>query len=288
MSALMRLAAAFAAVLAGPLTAGPIELDGWTLQPVASCTARAGRVAAHPTYDAAARADLARDPMLSLKPDYYDMPAHLHFDLSACYGPSGLFDAGLRVLPVSDYLHILDDGRTPGTHMAKQFDTLRHWLSGKPDAVAVWPLVPFLDMSPQFTVQRRALRFHGGRGIRVVTQFVPDAGFATSGLVSYVFQGLSDDGRSFVLLTVPLTIDGAAADGAREHLGFTLEQLDRNAAAAQRYERAVDALLARSGTKPALTELDALVESLSNKTGQPGKSATDKQPAAEAATSVSK
>jgi hypothetical protein len=261
MNAWMRTMVAISMTFAAPLDAAKPGHDDWSLRPTSSCTPRIERVDAHPTYDAAARADFARDPLLSLKPDYYDMPAHRRFDLSACYGPPGMFDAGLRVFAVADYLHIFDDGRTPGTYQQKQFDALRGWLAGKPDAVANWPMIPFLDMSPQFTVQRRALRFAGGKGIRVVTQFVPDVGFASSRIVSYVFQGLSDDGRTFVLMTVPLTLTDAATDGAEEHLGFTYEQIERPEGA-RRYEQAIDALIVKNGTTPTLAELDRLVESL--------------------------
>lgn len=261
MTPLIVAAAFLAASSAGPAPVS-VAIGGWSLQPPPHCAVRAAHVAANPLYDAQSRAELAREPTAILKPDYANMPAHLRFDLSACYGTEGLFDASLRVLPVAGYRHILDDGRKPAATMDTQFAALNTWLEKGPDAVADWPMIPFLDMSPQFTVQRRALRFDGGRGIRVVTQFVPDVGFATSRSISYVFQGLDDEGRQFVLLTVPLIVDGAAAADVREHLGFNLDQLERDPDAGRRYERAVDDLVARNGTRPSLAELDALVEHL--------------------------
>lgn len=260
MSATLALAAV-AASLATPLAAAKPGREGWTLQPAKGCAPRVEHVAAHPTYDAEARAAFARDPMLSLKPGFHDMPAHLRFDLAPCYDPTGMTAPALRVLPVAEYERILDNGSTPSKYMTQQFDALRRWIDGPPDAMANWPMIPFLDMSPQFTLQRRALRFRGGRGIRVVTQFVPDVGFATSRLVSYVFQGLTDDGRTFVLMTVPLTLAGAAADDAREHLGFTLDAIEKPDGARD-YEKAVAALFVKNGTTPPIAELDALIESL--------------------------
>lgn len=253
--------AALATLLSG---AAPVQHDGWSMMPPAGCDVRGEMVAANPLYDEQARRDLARDRQLLLKPGYYTMPRHVRFDLRACYPQADMSDASLRVLPVEDYTHIYDSGTalTRDTAAGGEFAALKTWLSGPPDAVANWPMIPFLDMSPQFTVARRALRFNGGRGIRVVTQFVPDVGFAQSGLVSYVFQGLSDDGRDFILLSVPLAIDGAASADAQQHLGFDLALLDTDLAARQRYEAAVQALVARHGTRPALAELDAIVESL--------------------------
>jgi len=261
MNAVISVVGAMAACLAVPSDAAKFERDGWAMQPAAGCVPRIEQVDARPTYDAQARAELARDPLMRLKPDYHDMPAHLRFDLGACYGEPGMFDASLRVLPVDAYRRIQDDGRAPGTHLSTMFGELRSWIAAGPDAIADWPMVPYLDMSPQFTVQRRALHFRGGQGIRVVTQFVPDVGFATSRLVSYVFQGLTDDGRTFVLMTVPLTLTGAADADAVEHLGFTFEQIEKREGA-RRYEKAVGALIAKHGVKPSLAELDALIESL--------------------------
>lgn len=242
--------------------AATLARDGWSLQPPPGCTASAETVAANPLYSEQARRDLARDPLLSLKPDFNNMPRHLRFDLSACYRLRGMFDASLRVLPVAEYAHIYDKDAA-GTDSDWSSDVLaelKTWLSGNP--AARWPMVPYLDMSPQFTVERRALQFPGGHGIRVVTQFVPDVGFAESGIVSYVFQGLSDDGRDFVLLTVPLALKGAAADRAEQHLGFSLDAIERDEEQRRRYEAAIAALVARQGTQPALAELDAIVESL--------------------------
>lgn len=238
--------------------------DGWSLQPPPGCTASVETVAANPLYSEQARRDLARDPLLSLKPDFSNMPRHLRFDLSACYRLRGMFGASLRVLPVAEYAHIYDKNAagTDSDWGSGVLAELKTWLSGNPAAVARWPMVPYLDMSPQFTVERRALQFPGGHGIRVVTQFVPDVGFAESGIVSYVFQGLSDDGRDFVLLTVPLALEGAAADRAEQHLGFSLDAIERDEEQRRRYEAAIAALVARHGTRPALAELDAIVESL--------------------------
>lgn len=261
MNAVIGVVAAVATCLAVPANAATVERDGGSMQSAAGCVPRIEQVDAHPTYDAQARAERARDPLMLLRPDYHDMPAHRRFDLGACYGEPGLFDASLRVLPVDAYLRIQDDGLEPGTHLATMFGQLRAWIAAGPDAIADWPMVPYLDMSPQFTVQRRALHFRGGQGIRVVTQFVPDVGFATSRLVSYVFQGFTDDGRTFVLMTVPLTLTGAADADAVDHLGFTLEQIEAREGA-RRYEKAVDALIVKHGTKPSIAELDGLIERL--------------------------
>ena len=179
----------------------------------------------------------------------------------------------LRIAYVYDALHpyLLGGGERRygelACRLAERHDvhylTWQYW-DGPPDAVRDWPFLPFLDMSPQYTVQRRALAFAGGRGIRVLTQFVPDVGFAQSGQLSYVFQGLTTDGQYYVLLTMPLALSGLAGRDDDTHLGFTLTQLDTDRAADARYEAAIDALLRKRGKElqPDLAGLDALVRSL--------------------------
>lgn len=259
-------AAALALLPAAPGLAARISMDGWSLQLPAGCKAQWQRLPATPLYDAQARKDLAADPMMSLKPDFTNMPEHLEVDLSRCYSGEGGFGAALRILPVEPYLHIYDKSdddkeSAPQEELAR----LQQWLAGGPQSMPDWPFLPYVDMHAQHSTQRKALPFGpDGRGIRVVAQFVPDDGFAWANKFTYIFQGLSNDGSYFVLLTVPVDIDGLAADDAKEHLGFTDTEVFENHDAYRRYEKAVVKLF-DSGTArvlPAPAELDELILSL--------------------------
>lgn len=262
---MMRMSAALAlALTATGVTAGTLSLDGWSVDLPPGCTASIAQVPALPLYDEQARKDFAADPMLSLKPDFENMPAHVRIDLASCYAAEGGFNAALRILPVADYLSIYDPNGKPDPRMREVFADLRSWITKKNGKGEIWPLVPFLDESPMLTYAPSVLKFADGQGVRVVTQFVPDVGFVTSGQITYLFQGLSSDDAHFVLVTVPLTLDGLSKPDATEHLGATLETLDTDKAARKRYVGAAKQLLhSREGDiRPRLAELDAMVQSV--------------------------
>lgn len=259
------LASLLALALAGTATGAKLSRDGWSLQLPRGSQASFSAVEANPLYNEQERQEFALNGA-HLKPGFYNLPAHLRVDLlPRKEEKEDFFTAALYLVPVQSYLSILDptEKETDGW-IREQHAALQQWLAGPPDAVRDWPFLPFLDMSPQYTVQRRALEFAGGRGIRVLTQFVPDVGFAQSGQLSYVFQGLTTDGKYYVLLTMPLSLSGLAKREDDSHLGFTLTQLDTDRAADARYAAAVDALLRKrqKELRPALEELDALVRSL--------------------------
>lgn len=259
-------ATALALLPVDPSVAARIGMDGWSLQLPAGCKAQWQRIPALPLYDAQARKDLAADPLMSLKPDFSNMPDHLKVDLSGCYPGEDGFGAALRVLPVESYLHIYDKSdedkeSAPQDALAR----LQQWLAGDLQSMPDWPFLPFVDLHAQHSTQRKTVHFgQGGRGIRVVAQFVPDDGFAWVDRFTYIFQGLSDDNAYFVLLTVPLSIDGLAANGAKEHLGFTETDVFENRDAYLRYEKAVAELFDSGAAHilPAPVELDELILSL--------------------------
>jgi hypothetical protein len=269
--------------LAGNAAGATLNRDGWSLELPRGCEASMEIVPAQPLYNEEEREEFARTQD-HLKPRFNAMPAHLRVDMSACVPPhaDGFFSPALYLIPVQSYLPILDPADdVPLPWLRTQLAQLQRWLADAPDAVNNWPFLPFLDMSPQFTVQRRALTFSGGRGIRLLTQFVPDASLAQSGHLSYVFQGLSTDGTYYVLLTMPLSLPGLAQRDDTAHLGFRLDDIFRKPEEAARYAVAVDALLRERAKelRPALTELDALVRSLRWKPGTPAVSGGVVKPA---------
>lgn len=256
---------ALLAGVAAPAFAARADMDGWSVQLPPGCSAQWQRIAANPLYDAQARKDLAADPRAVLKPDFSNMPEHLSLDLSGCFPQRGGFGAALRVIPLQPYLDIYDSRE--GEHAKWPRETraqLQRWIAGGAESVADWPFLPFVDAHAEHTTARRALSFGQGKGIRVVAQFVFENTFAYRDRFEYLFQGLSDDGGTFVLLTVPLTIDGLAADADRTHLGFAIERIDADADSHRRYGAAVAAWL-RSGAarpQPAPERLDELLTSL--------------------------
>lgn len=262
--AAMALAVALAGV-AGTAAAARVSMDGWSVQLPPGCQAQWQRVAANPLYDAQARKDFAADPMLSLKPDFTNMPAHLSLDLSRCFPGGNGFGSALRVIPLQPYLDIYDSRDGEASKWTREtLAQLQQWIAKGAESMQDWPFLPAVDAHAQHSTARRSLRFDHGKGIRVVAQIVVENGPAYRDQFDYLFQGLSDDGKTYVLLTVPLQIDGLATDKDSEHLGFKVERIYADNSTFERYSEAVSALF-RSGAarpQPAPERLDELLTSL--------------------------
>lgn len=257
--------AAMLAGMAGTAAAARVSLDGWSVELPPGCRAQWQRVAANPLYDARARRDFAADPLLSLKPDFNNMPAHLSLDLSGCFARRDGFGTALRVIPVQPYLDIYDARDGEQAQWPRQtLAQLRQWIAQGAASMQDWPFLPFVDAHAQHTTAQRDLRFDSGKGIRVVAQFVVENGPAYRDQFDYLFQGLSDDGEYFVLLTVPVTIDGLASDSDKSHLGFEVERVYADADTYRRYSEAVAAWFDSGAAhpQPAPERLDELLASL--------------------------
>ncbi len=112
----------------------------------------------------------------------------------ACNFPN--FDhAQLRVFPVAAYRNIYPEA---GPALV---DLKRILEAGK--AGADIPFLPFVDAFPAFTEHVALLTFQNGRGVAFLTQWMIEPDMIGTRL-AYVFQGLSADGKTYVLGLFPV------------------------------------------------------------------------------------
>ncbi len=78
----------------------------------------------------------------------------------------------------------------------------------------------FMDAELHFTCLKKPLKFKGGEGIRMITQWTFEPTLATLGELHYLFLGLSDDNTCQIIATFPIDLPGLPkAGGQAEHLG---------------------------------------------------------------------
>jgi hypothetical protein len=83
---------------------------------------------------------------------------------------------------------------------------LQNVLATQPPALnEALPLLPTSDQSQAFYTAPRYIPFNGGKGVRYLTQFTQEITAATSSNLSYVYQGLSDDGRYLIAAYLPIS-----------------------------------------------------------------------------------
>jgi hypothetical protein len=132
------------------------------------------------------------------------------------------------------------------------------------------PSLPYANAAQIIGAQTQVVTFNGGRGLRVLAEYAQDCAQINNHDLFYHFEGLTDDGRSYIVATLPVTAPFLAADsnpasippaGGVPFPGYeaTDESLFVNY-----YRSVTDRLNATSPDEfqPTLTSLDALIQSL--------------------------
>lgn len=74
------------------------------------------------------------------------------------------------------------------------------------------PRVPFFNAGQVFAAQTKVMHFAGGSGVRFVTQYAQDVSPINNAGLFYHFQGLSDDGKYYIIAVLPVNLPFLAAD----------------------------------------------------------------------------
>ena len=103
----------------------------------------------------------------------------------------------IRVFPIDAFVKV-------DRQADSQFANLRRVLQeGAVKAGTEVPFVPFVDAHPAFVEHVSFFRFQNGNGFAFLTQWMIEADSIGKSLV-YVFQGTTDDGRSYVFAAIPV------------------------------------------------------------------------------------
>ena len=194
-------------------------------------------------------------------------PEHLEFRLDNYNVPTGSFTVcHIEVYPAQGY-----SAANTGANISLQ--RLQGLLSNPsaPLTNRTLPQVPSFNAASMFAAQVQRISFQNGRGVRMITQYGQAVAPATNNMVFYHFQGLTDDGKHYIVAVLPInSVFLQAGDKELEPLpaggvpfpGYNLT----DAKPFDEYYKAVtDKLNAASPDQfsPSLAVLDALIQSLS-------------------------
>ncbi len=68
------------------------------------------------------------------------------------------------------------------------------------------PRVPFYNAAQVIASQSKVLHFSGGSGVRFITQYAQDVSPINNGGLFYLFQGLSDGGKYYIIAVLPVNL----------------------------------------------------------------------------------
>jgi hypothetical protein len=229
------------------------------------------------------------------------MPVHLAFTLAGYPKPHAspfMQPPEIRVFPVAEYRRALAAcekelaavTEPPVNYYVSDFDdqirTLKALNAARPTSrsLPVWlrrhrgrdflksslPFVPMYDVGEALRAKVNYLDFRGGRGVAFVTQYTFEDTLVSNQALTYVFQGLTDDGNYYVSAAFPIAAPFLPADNSDEEaarlgldqtvlIGTKNERRYKNYLAAN--ARRLDAL-APGKYRPGLNLLDELLRSL--------------------------
>lgn len=125
-------------------------------------------------------------------------PTHLRFTLMG-YSLQGKFhEPRVFVYPADTYAQ-----SNPGA--AEQIERLKKILAGGTPLQETLPTVPFFNATAQIAAHIKIIPFQNGSGVRSLTQYAQYAAPINNRELFYHFQGLSSDGKNYIVAILPIT-----------------------------------------------------------------------------------
>src|SRR5215211_2686005 len=125
-------------------------------------------------------------------------PTHLRFTLTE-YPLQGKFhEPRIFVYPADEYSQ-------SNATAAEQIDRLKKMLAGGALLHETLPTVPFFNAASQISANIKVIPFQNGSGVRFLTQYAQYAAPINNRELFYLFQGMSSDGKAYIVAILPIT-----------------------------------------------------------------------------------
>ena len=185
-------------------------------------------------------------------------PEHFKFTLTGYQVQDKFLEPQIFVYPAEEYAEI-----NPGA--AEQIQKLKAVLAGGPltnDALPKW----VMNAAQIFAAKAQVVPFQNGRGVRFLTQYDQYPAPVNNNELFYHFQGLTDDGKYYIVAILPATSSILAEDEKPESsVPSGGVPLPAGGMPDQAYydsvTKALDAMYEDS-FNPSLFQLDALTQSI--------------------------
>lgn len=186
-------------------------------------------------------------------------PAHLKFQLTGYQVRDTFHEPQIYVYPAQEYAQA-------SANAADQIERLKAITAGAALSKDTMPIVPFFNAGPVFAAHMQVLDFQTGRGVRMLTQYAQYLVPINNHELFYHFQGLTSDGRYYVIAIFPVASSILAEDEKPDSPvpaeGVSVPEPDGpNPAYYDSVTQALNAMYPDS-FNPSLFQLDTLIQSL--------------------------
>jgi hypothetical protein len=125
-------------------------------------------------------------------------PTHLRFTLTDYQLQDKFHEPRVFVYPAEEYA-----GMNPSA--AEQMDRIKKILAGATPMQETLPTVPFFNAAAQIAANIKIIPFQNGSGVRFLTQYAQYAAPINNHEIFYHVQGLTSDGKYYVIAILPIT-----------------------------------------------------------------------------------
>jgi hypothetical protein len=125
-------------------------------------------------------------------------PAHLQFALTGYVLEDKFHQPQIFVYPADEFAQI-------SSIAAEQIDRLHRALAGAPILRETLPAIPRFNAAPLVAAHIQLISFQSGNGVRALTQYAQYAAPINNHELFYQFQGLTEDGNTYIVAILPIT-----------------------------------------------------------------------------------
>ena len=186
-------------------------------------------------------------------------PEHLAFTLTGYQVSDKQIKPQIFVYPADDFAQV-------NSNAAEQIQKIKNLTPGSTLNMDAMPTVPFFNAVQQIASHMQMIDFKNGRGVRFLTQYAQYPAPINNHDLFYHFQGLTTDGKYYIVAVLPVTSSILAEDDKPDSpVPSEGVQLPAGGIPDQAYydsvTKALDAMYEDS-FNPSLFQLDALIQSI--------------------------
>lgn len=110
------------------------------------------------------------------------------------------------------YVYPADEFAQASSVAAEQIERLKRILEGSPPLLETLPNIPFFNAAPLIAAHVQIISFQNGSGVRTLTQYAQYNAPINNRELFYHFQGLTEDGRYYLIAVLPVNAPVLAED----------------------------------------------------------------------------
>lgn len=187
-------------------------------------------------------------------------PAHLRFKLTGYQIQGTILEPQILVYPAEEYAQMANSPATA------PIERLKNILAGTAVSKDTLPMVGSFNAGQVFAAHMQLIDFNSGKGVRYLTEYAQYAAPVNNYELVYEFQGLTSDGKYYIIAILPVTssilAENEKLDAAIPPGGVPIPASGMpDAAYYDAVTKALDAMYPDS-FNPSLFQLDTLIKSI--------------------------